>query len=84
MERDVDGFTHGKPEDKHGIRASNTAALFLEDVFVPAENMVGDVPLVMPTEDAQAMASAAVSSSLYWLSSGFSVTLDIVLCSLIN
>ena len=30
------GFTHGKPEDKHGIRLSNTAALFLDDVAVDA------------------------------------------------
>lgn len=41
VERDTEGFSTGKPEDKHGIRASNTAALFLEDVFVPAENLVG-------------------------------------------
>ncbi len=32
-----------KPEDKHGIRLSNTAALFLDDVFVPVENLVGGV-----------------------------------------
>jgi alkylation response protein AidB-like acyl-CoA dehydrogenase len=43
MEKDAPGFTRGKPEDKHGIRASNTAALFLEDVFVPVENLVGGV-----------------------------------------
>jgi alkylation response protein AidB-like acyl-CoA dehydrogenase len=43
VEKDTPGFAHGKPEDKHGIRASNTAALFLEDVFVPAERLVGDV-----------------------------------------
>ena len=30
-----------QPEDKHGIRLSNTAALFLDDVVVPAENLVG-------------------------------------------
>jgi alkylation response protein AidB-like acyl-CoA dehydrogenase len=34
-------FQQGKPEDKHGIRASNTAALFLEDVYVPADRLVG-------------------------------------------
>ncbi len=27
LEKGTEGFTHGKPEDKHGIRASNTAAL---------------------------------------------------------
>ncbi|NDJ61978.1 MAG: acyl-CoA dehydrogenase [Chloroflexi bacterium] len=42
VDRDTPGYTHGKPEDKHGIRASNTAALFLEDVYVPADRMVGD------------------------------------------
>ena len=29
------GFTAGHPEDKHGLRLSNTAALFLDDVEVP-------------------------------------------------
>ena len=37
------GFTHGKPEDKHGIRLSNTAPLFLEDVDVDADRLVGGV-----------------------------------------
>src|SRR5690349_20120517 len=43
VERDAPGFTQGKPEDKHGIRASNTAALFLDDVYVPADRLVGGV-----------------------------------------
>ncbi|MBX7222215.1 MAG: acyl-CoA dehydrogenase family protein [Blastocatellia bacterium] len=43
LEKGAPGFSHGKPEDKHGIRASNTAALALEDVFVPLENLVGGV-----------------------------------------
>ena len=42
VDRGADGFTFGKPEDKHGIRASNTAALFLENVYVPAERLVGN------------------------------------------
>jgi Beta-ketoacyl synthase, N-terminal domain/Acyl-CoA dehydrogenase, C-terminal domain len=33
----------GKPEDKHGIRASNTAALFLDDVYVPVDRLIGGV-----------------------------------------
>ena len=37
------GFDHGKPEDKHGIRASNTAALMLDDVYVDADALVGGV-----------------------------------------
>jgi alkylation response protein AidB-like acyl-CoA dehydrogenase len=43
VERDLPGFSHGKPEDKHGIRLSNTAALFLEDVFVPVDRLIGGV-----------------------------------------
>ena len=42
VEKGVDGFTPNKPEDKHGIRASNTAALFLEDVYVDADRLVGN------------------------------------------
>ncbi|HET8661988.1 MAG TPA: acyl-CoA dehydrogenase family protein [Micromonosporaceae bacterium] len=41
VERGTPGFSFGKPEDKHGIRLSNTAALFLDDVFVPASHVVG-------------------------------------------
>jgi len=43
LERGAPGFTQAKPEDKHGIRLSNTAALFLDDVLVPVENLVGGV-----------------------------------------
>jgi alkylation response protein AidB-like acyl-CoA dehydrogenase len=43
VERDAAGFSQNKPEDKHGIRASNTSALFLEDVYVDADRLVGGV-----------------------------------------
>ena len=43
VERGTPGLTPGKHEDKHGIRASNTTPLFLDDVVVPAENLVGGV-----------------------------------------
>jgi alkylation response protein AidB-like acyl-CoA dehydrogenase len=39
----ADGFAAGKPEDKHGIRLSNTSALFLDDVYIPVENLIGGV-----------------------------------------
>ena len=32
--KDTPGFTAGPPEDKHGLRLSNTAALFLDEVAV--------------------------------------------------
>ena len=35
------GFRAGKKEDKLGWRASDTAELIMEDVEVPAENMIG-------------------------------------------
>ena len=43
VDHDTDGFTKGAPEDKHGIRASNTSALSLQDVFVTPDRVVGDV-----------------------------------------
>jgi acyl-CoA dehydrogenase len=43
VEKGVPGFTHDEPEDKHGIRLSNTAALAFNDVYVDAERLVGGV-----------------------------------------
>ncbi len=41
VEKDTAGFSHDKPENKHGIRLSNTAALSFTDVAVPAERLIG-------------------------------------------
>ena len=41
VERGVEGLEHGSPEDKHGIRASNTAALSFDDVTVDADRLLG-------------------------------------------
>jgi alkylation response protein AidB-like acyl-CoA dehydrogenase len=43
VDHDSEGFEKGKPEDKHGIRASNTASLSLQDVRVDADRLVGGV-----------------------------------------
>ena len=43
VERDMPGFAVGKKEDKLGIRASSTTELILDDVRVPAENVLGEV-----------------------------------------
>jgi len=43
VERGTPGLTPGKHEDKHGIRASNTTPLYLDNCIVPAENLVGAV-----------------------------------------
>jgi alkylation response protein AidB-like acyl-CoA dehydrogenase len=43
VEAGAEGLIPGKHEDKHGIRASDTCSLSLEDLFVPVENLVGGV-----------------------------------------
>ena len=43
VEKDTKGFTHDEPENKHGIRLSNTAALAFSDVYVDADRLVGGV-----------------------------------------
>jgi alkylation response protein AidB-like acyl-CoA dehydrogenase len=43
VEKGAPGFSHDEPEDKHGIRLSNTAALSFSDVFVSADRLVGGV-----------------------------------------
>jgi len=43
VEKGTKGFSHDKPEDKHGIRLSNTAALALDNVYVDADRLVGGV-----------------------------------------
>jgi alkylation response protein AidB-like acyl-CoA dehydrogenase len=39
---DARGYRPGKPEDKMGLRASNTVALALEDVRLPADQLLGE------------------------------------------
>jgi len=43
VEKGAKGFTHDEPEDKHGIRLSNTAALAFNDVYVNADRLIGGV-----------------------------------------
>ncbi|MGE5757891.1 MAG: acyl-CoA dehydrogenase family protein [Sideroxydans sp.] len=43
VEKGAKGFAPGEPEDKHGIRLSNTAALSLSDVYVDADRLLGGV-----------------------------------------
>src|SRR2546422_9340096 len=39
---DTKGYKAAKPEDKMGLRASNTAGIELNDVRLPADQMLGD------------------------------------------
>ena len=38
-----EGLIPGKHEDKHGIRASDTCPITLEDLFIPKENLIGGI-----------------------------------------
>jgi short/branched chain acyl-CoA dehydrogenase len=42
VERGVPGFSVGRTEDKLGIRASSTCELILDNLAVPAENVMGE------------------------------------------
>ncbi|GAB1296337.1 Very long-chain specific acyl-CoA dehydrogenase, mitochondrial [Apodemus speciosus] len=43
VERSFGGVTHGPPEKKMGIKASNTSEVFFDGVKVPSENVLGEV-----------------------------------------
>lgn len=43
VEKDFEGFSVGKKEDKLGIRASSTTELIFENCKVPKENVLGEV-----------------------------------------
>ncbi|XP_006870535.1 PREDICTED: acyl-CoA dehydrogenase family member 9, mitochondrial [Chrysochloris asiatica] len=43
VERNFGGITNGKPEDKLGIRGSNTCEVHFENTKVPVENVLGEV-----------------------------------------
>ena len=41
LEKEFEGFECGKPEEKLGIRSSDTCELYFDNVKVPKENMIG-------------------------------------------
>ncbi len=55
VEKGTPGLSIGKHEKKLGLRASHTVEVILEDVRVPAENILGDeghgFPIIMKTLD---------------------------------
>jgi alkylation response protein AidB-like acyl-CoA dehydrogenase len=42
VEKKLDGFEVGKAENKLGIRSSDTCEIYLDDVKVPIENLIGN------------------------------------------
>ncbi|KAL4226656.1 acyl-CoA dehydrogenase [Mactra antiquata] len=43
VEREFGGVTSGKPEDKLGIRGSNTCEVHFDNTPIPVENVIGEV-----------------------------------------
>ncbi len=43
LEKDMDGFTLGAEEKKLGIKGSSTRQVFMENVKVPIENLLGEI-----------------------------------------
>src|SRR2546423_2621849 len=68
VEREWDGVTVDKKEDKLGQRASNTATISFNDVAVPAENMLGEenhgFKLAMATLDRTRPGVAAMATGI--------------------
>ena len=42
VEKSYEGFSVGKPEEKLGIRSSDTCELYFDNVRVPKENLIGE------------------------------------------
>ena len=48
VEKSDAGVSVGKHEDKLGIRLSDTADFVMEDVFVPADRLIGTEATALP------------------------------------
>ncbi|HEU4421700.1 MAG TPA: acyl-CoA dehydrogenase family protein [Pilimelia sp.] len=72
VEKGAPGFSTAVPEDKHGIRLSNTAALFLDDVPVPVENLVGRAEGRGLTQAQQVFGYTRVMVAAFGLGGGWS------------
>lgn len=68
VERDREGLSIGKHEDKMGIRLSTTADVILEEVHVPADHLLGEegkgFKLAMQTLDRTRLECAAMAVGL--------------------
>lgn len=43
VEKDAEGLSFGEKEDKMGIRASETRAVYFDNVIIPKENIIGEL-----------------------------------------
>lgn len=65
IERDRQGVSVGKEEDKMGLRLSNTTSVFFDNVHIPAENLIGQegkgFGIAMKTLDIERILTAAIT-----------------------
>ena len=66
VEKGAKGFTHDEPEDKHGIRLSNTAALAFNDVYVDADRLIGGIPRSRPDTGASGVRVHTTHGGGFW------------------
>jgi alkylation response protein AidB-like acyl-CoA dehydrogenase len=71
VEKGTEGFIPGSPEIKHGIRASNTTSLTLEDVRVPADHLIGGVEGQGLSQAAQVFGYTRVMVAAFGLGCGY-------------
>lgn len=68
IDRDTPGISVGNPEDKLGIRNSNTTEVVFEDVKVPAKNLLGSAgqgfKIMMKTLDISRASIAAMATGV--------------------
>jgi alkylation response protein AidB-like acyl-CoA dehydrogenase len=71
VEKGTAGMEFNNPEDKHGIRLSNTVAFSMDNVFVPAENLVGMVEGEGLTQAAAVFANTRLMVAAFGLGAGW-------------
>jgi alkylation response protein AidB-like acyl-CoA dehydrogenase len=72
VEKDTEGLTPGPHEIKHGIRASNTTPLSLDNVRVPADYLIGGVEGQGLTQAAKVFGYTRVMVAAFGLGCGVS------------
>jgi alkylation response protein AidB-like acyl-CoA dehydrogenase len=75
VEKGTEGFIPGPAEIKHGIRASNTTPLTLEDVRVPADHLIGGVEGQGLGQAAQVFGYTRVMVAAFGLGCGYAALL---------
>jgi alkylation response protein AidB-like acyl-CoA dehydrogenase len=71
VERDSEGMEFNNPEEKHGIRLSNTVAFSMDEVFVPKENLVGMVEGEGLTQAQAVFGATRIMVAAFGLGSGW-------------